>query len=236
AVAHRPSRFRRRSRTSPADYQITNTYPVNRHRGYVPGRMKPVLLRCFQFRTPRRGPSGRVRDGSDGATRRVHVSLVALPRWWRCRSSSWSSSPRMHALPHRHQPQPPRLARAGRSARRGPAVLAPTALAFLAAIADDRVPVAVRLFLILRRDLEGKGLAVLERRAAVETETGNAQNGELHRQHIALLAARVVTGRLVNSGHFTIRKGGGVEARRLMRVLVEPEADRVLWLHVRVLL
>src|SRR4029077_10302052 len=84
--------------------------------------------------------------------------------------------------------------------------------------------------------LEGKGLAVLEPRAAVETETGNAQNSELHRQHIVLLAARVVTGRLVNSGHFTIRKGGGVEARRLVRVLVEPEADRVLWLHVRVLL
>src|SRR4029453_18515497 len=117
-----------------------------------------------------------------------------------------------------------------------PTLLAPTALTFLAPIADDRVPVAVRLFLIVRRDLEGKGLAVLELRAAVETETRNAQNGELHRQHIALLAARVVTGRLVNGGHFTIRKGGGVEARRLMSVLVEPEADRVLWLHVRVLL
>ena len=113
-----------------------------------------------------------------------------------------------------------------------PAVLAPAALAFLAAIADDRVPVAVRLFLIVRRDLEGKGLAVLERRAAVETEAGNAQNGELHRQHIALLAARVVTRRLVNSGHLTVREGGGVEARRLVRVLVEPEADRVLWLHL----
>src|SRR6476620_6238222 len=93
-----------------------------------------------------------------------------------------------------------------------PAVLAPTALAFRAAIADDRVPVAVCLFLILRRDLEGKGLAVSELRATVETETGNALNGELHRQHVALLAARVVTGRLVNSGHFTVRKGGCVEA------------------------
>src|SRR6266571_5062545 len=48
-----------------------------------------------------------------------------------------------------------------------PAVLAPTALTFLAAVADDRVPVAVRLFLIVRRDLERKGLAVLELRAAV---------------------------------------------------------------------
>src|SRR5437879_1123304 len=100
-------------------------------------------------------------------------------------------------------------------------------------IADDRVPVAVRLFLILRGDLEGKGLGVPERRAAVEAETGNAHNSELHREHIALLAARIVARRRVNRGYFTIRKGGGVEARRLMRVLVEPEADRVLWLHVR---
>jgi hypothetical protein len=65
--------------------------------------------------------------------------------------------------------------------------------------------------------------------------TGNPQNGELHHQFVALLAGRVVTGRLVNSGHFAVRKGGGVEARRLMRVLVEPEADPILWLHVRVL-
>ena len=48
-------------------------------------------------------------------------------------------------------------------------------LAFLAAIADDRVPVAVRLFLIVRCDLEGKRLAVLELRAAVDAETGNAE-------------------------------------------------------------
>jgi hypothetical protein len=36
---------------------------------------------------------------------RVQVSLAALPRWQRCRSSSSSSSPLRHALPHRHQPQ-----------------------------------------------------------------------------------------------------------------------------------
>src|SRR6185503_10210791 len=61
--------------------------------------------------------------------------------------------------------------------REAPAVLAPAALAFLAAIADDRVPVAVGLFLIVRRDLEGKRFGVLELRAAVETEAGNAENG-----------------------------------------------------------
>src|SRR5205823_878135 len=88
-----------------------------------------------------------------------------------------------------------------------PAVHAPAALTLLAAIADDRVPVAVRLFLIICGDLEGEGFAVLEFRAAVETETGNPQNGELDHQLIALLAARVVTGRLVNSGHLAIRKG-----------------------------
>src|SRR5258706_11562671 len=93
-----------------------------------------------------------------------------------------------------------------------PAVLAPTARAFLAAIADNRIPVAVRLRLIVRGDLKGERLAVLERLAAVETEAGNADDDELHRHNIAGLAARVVARRLVDSGHFTIRKGGGVES------------------------
>ena len=57
--------------------------------------------------------SGGFQGRSDGATRRVHVSPAARPRWWRRRSSSSASSPRRHALPHRHQPQAPRLARAG---------------------------------------------------------------------------------------------------------------------------
>src|SRR5207244_10651953 len=95
-----------------------------------------------------------------------------------------------------------------------------------------RGPLAVRILLMSGSDLKGKGVAVLERGSAVETETRNPQNRELHHQFIALLAARVVAGRLVNGGHFGIRKGGGVEACRLMRVLVEPEADRVLWFHV----
>src|SRR5919201_154498 len=107
--------------------------------------------------------------------------------------------------------------RLGQHARRDlprepPAVLAPTARALLAAIADDRIPVAVGLFLIVRRDLEGKGFAVLERGAAIETETGNAHHGEIDGQHITLLAARKIAGSLVNGGHFTIRKRGGIEA------------------------
>ena len=45
-----------------------------------------------------------------------------------------------------------------------PTVLAPTALTFLATIADYRVPVTVCLFLSVCRDLKRKGLAVSELR------------------------------------------------------------------------
>ena len=60
-----------------------------------------------------------------------------------------------------------------------PAVLAPTTRGFFATIADDRIPVAVRLRLIVRCDLEGERPVVLDRRTAVETKTGNAEDGEL---------------------------------------------------------
>jgi hypothetical protein len=40
----------------------------------------------------------------------------------------------------------------------------------------------------------------------------------------------------MDGGHRTVRKDRGVEARGFMRILVEPETDRVLWLHGRVLL
>ena len=128
-------------------------------------------------------------------------------------------------LPHRHH----RLERAlclsttsceriGQRARRDlpgepPTVLAPTARAIRAAVADDRVPVAIRLLLIVGCDLKGERLAVFERRAAVETEAGDAQHGELYRQHIASLATRVISGCLVHGDHLTGREGGGVEVR-----------------------
>ena len=74
--------------------------------------------------------------------------------------------------------------------RQAPLVLAPAARALLAAVADDRVPQAVGLGLVVGRDLERERLAVLERRPAVEAEAGDAQHGELDRQHVALLARR----------------------------------------------
>src|SRR5699024_2234449 len=84
------------------------------------------------------------------------------------------------------------------------------------------------------RDLEGESFAVLELRTAVETDTGNAQNRECHGDDLALLAGRVVAGRLVHSSEFAVWKGGGVEARRLMRIVVVPESDRILRFHVRI--
>ena len=62
--------------------------------------------------------------------------------------------------------------------RQAPLVLAPAACAFLAAIADDRVPQAVGFGLVVGRDLEREGLVVLEPGAAVQPEAGDAHHGE----------------------------------------------------------
>src|SRR6185312_14496493 len=83
--------------------------------------------------------------------------------------------------------------RVGQSPRRDlpghtPAILAPSALTLLAAVADDGVPVAIGLFLIVGRDLKRKRLVVFEGRSAVEAQTRNPDDGEFHRQHITLLA------------------------------------------------
>src|SRR3981081_4295825 len=59
-----------------------------------------------------------------------------------------------------------------------PLVLAPAARALLAAIADDGVPIAVGLLLIVGGDLEREGFVMLEHRTAVEAETGYAGDRE----------------------------------------------------------
>jgi hypothetical protein len=109
--------------------------------------------------------------------------------------------------------------------RRAPAALAPTALAFLAAIADDRVPVAVRLFLSVRLIRKEKASLCLNVGPPLRPRQGmprtvNSTVGDRR------LAARV-TGRLVGwSLHYPERSRRRSAPR--MR-LVEPEADRVLW-------
>ena len=75
---------------------------------------------------------------------------------------------------------------------KAPAVFAPAAAAFRAAVGEDGVPVTVGFFLSVCGDLEGEGFGVLDGRVAVETETGDADYGELDRQDIAPFAAGIV--------------------------------------------
>src|SRR5277367_2551325 len=55
-----------------------------------------------------------------------------------------------------------------------PFVLAPAARALLAAVADDRVPVAIGFGLVSGCDLKRERFIVLERRSAVEPEARDA--------------------------------------------------------------
>src|SRR6195256_3541334 len=127
--------------------------------------------------------------------------------------------------------------RLGQHARRdlpgdAPLVFAPAARTLLAAIADDGVPVAVGLVLIVGGDLEREGFVMFERGTAVEAETRDAGNREFDHQHIALLAGWVVTGCTVDGTHRAVGKGLGVEAGSSLGVLVVPEANRVLFHYV----
>ena len=63
--------------------------------------------------------------------------------------------------------------------RQAPFVPAPAAGAFLAAVVDDGMPQAVGLGLVVGRDLEGKGFAVPEGRAAVQAEAGDALSSRI---------------------------------------------------------
>src|SRR5436190_9194508 len=87
-----------------------------------------------------------------------------------------------------------------------PPVFAPAARALLSTIADDGVPVAVGLLLIVGGDLEREGFAMLERGTAVDADTGDPGNCEFNRQHVALLTGWVVTGCTVHGTHRAVRK------------------------------
>jgi hypothetical protein len=103
-----------------------------------------------------------------------------------------------------------------------PLVLAPAAGTLLASIADNGVPVAVGLLLIIGGDLERESFVMLERGTAVEAKTGDAGDREFHRQHVALLAGWIVTGCTMDGTHDTVGKGFGVEAGSSLSVLVVP--------------
>ena len=98
-----------------------------------------------------------------------------------------------------------------RHPRQTPLVLAPTAGALLTAVVHDRIPQAVGFGLVVSRNLERKSLAVLERRATIQAETGDSDYGELHRQNVAQLARGIVAGRTMDRSHRAVRERLGVE-------------------------
>src|SRR5687768_15191126 len=103
-----------------------------------------------------------------------------------------------------------------------PLVLAPAALAFLTAIVDDGVPVAIGLFLIVGSDLEREGFVMLERWTAVEADAGYPGDCEFDHQDIALLAGGVVAGCTEDGTQCAVGKGIGIESGCRLGVLVVP--------------
>src|SRR5262245_25844675 len=112
--------------------------------------------------------------------------------------------------------------------RYAPLVFAPAARALLAAIADDSVPIAVGLGLIVSGNLERKGFAMFEHGTAVDADTRDAGNFEFDYQHISLLAGRVVTGCPANGTHRAVGKGLGIKASSGLGVFIVPDTNRVL--------
>lgn len=78
--------------------------------------------------------------------------------------------------------------------RKTPAVLAPTAHAFLAAVADDSVPQAVGLGLILGEDNEADRFVGDELRTAIEAQKIAPANGELNEEFLTFRTRRRVRG------------------------------------------
>ncbi len=109
-----------------------------------------------------------------------------------------------------------------------PAVFAPTALALLPTVANDRIPVAVGFFLRVGGDLEREGLGVREGRPAVQTDAGDAADGEMDDQYIARLARGIVGGRAQDGCHLAVGKDRSIKSCSFLGLSVVPNANRVL--------
>jgi hypothetical protein len=109
-----------------------------------------------------------------------------------------------------------------------PLVLAPAALALLAAIADDGVPVAIRLRLVFGRHLKRERFAMLEGRPAVQPQARDAQHGELYRQDAPFLARGKIPRGPVHRVERGIGEGLGIKSCGFLSGAIVPKADRVL--------
>src|SRR5690606_38868984 len=212
------ARQRRAGATGPRRWRSSACAPGSP--GALPGRWRPAACGC---RWVRRGRAGRrFASTPDRCLDRSHVDLAhghhgverALGHGGVGAGECFGQHPRRD-LP-----------------RQAPAVLAPAAFALLAAIADDGVPVAVGLRLVVGRDLERERLALLEHRPSVQADAGDAQHGELDGEHVAGLAAGEIARRAMHRVHGAVGKGPGIEGGGAERVVVVPQADRVLRDHL----
>src|SRR5581483_9824761 len=106
-----------------------------------------------------------------------------------------------------------------------PPVLAPAAGALLAAVVDERVPVAVGLGLILGDHDEADRFVRPEVGASVEADELLAEHAELDRQLVPFFAAGKVRRRAVRGADMTVGKDRGVELRCVASLaVVEPKA------------
>lgn len=62
----------------------------------------------------------------------------------------------------------------------------------------------------------------------IETDAGEAEDGEVHGQHIASLASRIIARRAVNYADMAIRECRGIEGRRRFGIALIPEAKNGL--------
>src|SRR6185437_3355718 len=99
-----------------------------------------------------------------------------------------------------------------------PTVLAPAALAFTAAILDDRIPIAVGFCLVVGHHLEAHCLVRPKCGATIQTDEGLAEYGELDGQLATLFTARKIGWRLKRLSDMAVRKRGRVEFRCLPRL------------------
>ena len=115
------------------------------------------------------------------------------PQSPQCRSAAWSSWLPSPASPRRDpDPSARRARRAHDLPGKPPTVLAPTALAFTAAIIDDRIPIAVGFRLVVGHHLEAHRLVRRHAAAAIQTDEVLAEDGKLDDQLAVLLTAGII--------------------------------------------
>jgi len=174
-------------RTASRSAVITQKQPTNGRkflRGFLEAISAPRTSVLPTLMPPNLPPDESIRVAPEKSrVPRVHVSPAARPRWWRRRSSSSASIALEGPLCFIATTASASMSTRGVICQERPQrSLHQPHWPFLPAIADDRVPSSGLSLPDCPSRSGRRGLAVPELRAAVETETGNAQHGELHRQ------------------------------------------------------